>query len=121
MRELNVRKNPQHSISQWVKNNCSAYRKHTVFLHVAETCDIGGQHWDGGSRDTYSTVDKTGKHGSVPCYKWAESASEFDLDDAMVVVNGGTFCGKPSTLSLTFHPNHPLASDILAIEDKRGW
>lgn len=103
------------------------YRKHKVIVVLSDTVTLSGLNWDGGSRTSYTALTLAGGrvtgntdryHMMAPWNNPAEGA-RMPLPSGYVVLAGGTFCGKPSTMTVyinpydTRHPSLALAHELL--------
>lgn len=107
-----------------------SYRKHKVFLSVFSTRgERINSYWDGGTRDEYAIVELTSmrqaampsvghpyyeiKGRGIPSgedqYVSVDHVGNVTLKAipvGFVLVSAGTFCGKPATAHLHFHPDN---------------
>jgi hypothetical protein len=87
------------------------YKRRIVTVRAAESVTLHGLNWSGGSRSEYvgCTLDAQATGSSLrysalaPWVNHAEGAS-VPIPPGMVMVEGGTFCGKPSLLRITVNP-----------------
>lgn len=86
------------------------YRKHKCFLYIAESIELQGTYWDGGSRSSYSAVNlKTFQSGNAQQYAPPQFGGPVDtprceIPENVAIVSTGTFCGKTATASITLNP-----------------
>lgn len=88
----------------WVKRFGGDYakrRKTNVLFSIRSKIETYGTYWDGGSKNEYYTITKTGVIAAVPCVGPAPFDNRpnpvIELTDDLAVVMIGFFCGKPST------------------------
>ena len=87
------------------------YRKRDVYVTQSETTTISDVNWSGGTRSEYRACTIDGKaletavnmSGPAPWENPFEGL-KINIPPGMVVVQGGHFCGKPSTLFITMNP-----------------
>ena len=103
------------------------YRKHKVIVILSDSVTLHNLNWDGGSRREYTalTLDGLRVTGNTDKYAmmhpWNNPAEGvcMPLMPGFVVLSGGTFCGKPATMTIyinpydTRHPNLAAAHDLL--------
>lgn len=74
---------------------------------------LGGMYWDGGSRTDYFVVTMRDgaplratqlQHTAPPQFGGPQTEPTFLISPGQVLVAAGTFCGKPATPVLHFHP-----------------
>lgn len=86
-----------------------AYRKRTVVVTLAKSLQLQGTWWDGGSRDVYTVYNlTTGAKKSTPVhvpFSGTPTAPVWEIERGTVVVQTGTFCGKPATMCIWIHPD----------------
>lgn len=88
------------------------YRKHKAMLMVGTSITLSGTAWDGGSRSQYYAVDlATGRCSGSPRYDppqfgGPKVAPTCAIPEGVVIVELGTFLGKPATAFVTLHPNN---------------
>jgi hypothetical protein len=89
-----------------------SYKKHDAYLTVAESVSLSGTYWDGGSRSEYVAVDLASKrsqgapHYNPPQFGGPRTSPVVPLPIGVVIVQGGTFCGKQATAILSVHPEN---------------
>jgi len=89
------------------------YRKRTVLIKPTTTVRLSGLNWDGGSRTEYRacTIDgrpanRTANMSGPPPWANPFEGKSIEIPEGFIVVSGGHFCGKVSTLTLHVHPNN---------------
>jgi hypothetical protein len=92
-------------LKQWLRRVAPSYRKHNVSVVRTNSTTIRQPYWDGGSRDSFAGADRQGGSVKLSCphvpYPGIPGEAEIDLTtDNLAVIHGGTFCGKPATLSI---------------------
>lgn len=86
------------------------YRKTKAFIYTRESVTLHGTYWDGGSRSTYTAVElATGRNKGAPQYAPPQfggprQAPEVQIPPDVVIVETGTFCGKPATATVYVNP-----------------
>jgi len=84
-------------------------RKRKACVTVSETCVINGTYWDGGSRTEWTAVrlsdgmSQGAPHFNPPQFGGPLTAPIVAVPPGIVIVQHGTFCGKPATPC--FHVN----------------
>lgn len=73
----------------------------SVDVHLCESVEIGSIQWNGGTRAEYTLVElATGKRKPIiDSRPWPQSMwpiGKTELPAGFVIVEGGTFCGKPA-------------------------
>jgi len=103
-----------------VKNIINAtfpdYRKRKVFIVPRKTVTFNGVNWSGGSRSEYRACSIDGQKqgklvnmGQAAPWENPFEGMKVDLPLNTVIVEGGYFCGKKSTLCIYVNPeNMPL-------------
>ncbi len=105
-----------------------SYRKKTIWA-----CEFSGpmnvnSYWDGGSRDEYKLVHLATLRvipfpSTHPVYDRTSSGARCgemvvnDLPEGTALVSGGTFCGKPATVTIHLRPENMVR--LLPAPDKR--
>lgn len=99
------------SIAAIVRTTFPEYRRKKVYIRASENVTLHDLNWSGGTRAEYRACTVNGEWaGSTSryhaCPPWANPAegSVIPIPPGMIVVQGGTFCGKDSTLSLHVNP-----------------
>ncbi len=94
-----------------VKKLFPSYRKKNVFLTAATGVNLTDLNWSGGSRSEYTVVDLdtgvmsgVGDHMAAP-WDNADENRRVNITPRQIIVKTGMFCGKPSTMSITVHPD----------------
>lgn len=93
-------------LAEFVKRARPTYRKRSVSYIETNAVTLSGGYWDEGSRDDYSHHTLTGSSASTLRYPTAPpqfggaDAPRFEIPAGTIVVNGGTFCGRESGLTL---------------------
>jgi hypothetical protein len=75
------------------------------FVVTDKPVSLHGGYWDGGSREEYHAVGKSGSvlplsYPTAPPQFGGGEAPSVALNDAFAIVRGGVFCGKVSHLSV---------------------
>lgn len=86
------------------------YRKHKAILSLCTGVEIYGTQWDGGSRHEYTLFDAAG----TPCNRLYQSGTWMKPEQTErhlnatypMVIEAGTFCGKPGTAYIYIHPRY---------------
>ncbi len=98
-------------------------RKREVAIEVVPEGGVRtfGTWWDGGSRATYDLVCiRTGGHAACQCptspFGPVSSVTLYPAP-GHVIVEGGTFCGKPATPRLYVRPEERLAFLSIPVPD----
>lgn len=99
-----------HATKETIAHKLKLTRKHKVIVHEATSweihgCDLG---WSGGSRSAFFWVNaETGETAHVDTSglsTWMGGkgvlSKTMDIEPGWILVETGTFCGKPATLSL---------------------
>jgi hypothetical protein len=87
-----------------------SYRKRNAVVHIAETCELHGTYWDGGSRNSYTAVDLTtfrnrgAPQYDPPQFGGPRATPVVDIPPGVVIVCTGIFCGKKKAASVYVHP-----------------
>ena len=94
----------------FVKRLFPGYRKRKVVVKNGSAVTLSNLNWDGGSRSEYFLVDLVrntvipiGNNTAAPWNNPDEGRS-VTVEPGTAVVKTGTFCGKPSTMVITFNP-----------------
>ena len=87
-----------------------SYKKHKAFFDSAESIELQGTYWDGGSRSTYTAVRMTDGFSlgapqyDPPQFGGPRQAPMVTIPVGVAIVETGTFCGKPATAAVTINP-----------------
>ena len=88
-----------------------AYRKQKVYIKASESVTLHDLNWGGGTRNEYRAATIHGvEAGNLSRWNavapWNNSAEGMSVPVpvGMVIVQGGCFCGKDSTLSIHVNP-----------------
>lgn len=84
----------------------SRKRKVTIVTDTAGIPEALYSYWDGGSRDEYRAWNAQGQPISLPISgapQFTQQQPKWVPQVGDVLVNYGTFCGKPSTPRITFY------------------
>ena len=101
---VNIKDHPK--LAQFVRRAYPSYRKHKVILCVTSGLTLSGGSWDGGSRSSYSGATINGEPFAL---RYNTTPSHFNggkpdtiaiIEPDTLVLQSGTFCGKPATLTL---------------------
>lgn len=88
------------------------YRRKTVSIKASESVELHDLNWSGGTRNEYraALLDGSASGGSTlpyshlhPDQNHAEGKS-VPVPQGAVLVRGGSFCGKPSMLTIYVNP-----------------
>lgn len=98
-------------VKEIVKGSFPTYNKRKVFVRATTAVTITDLNWSGGTRSEYVATDLEGKRlGSLEKFNhiapWENPAEGVELPvlEGTVVVRGGWFCGKESTLVIHVNP-----------------
>jgi hypothetical protein len=89
-------------------------KRRVILARPTEKVSISGSYWDEGSRSDYFLVDLntnlvTPIPGvSPPQFGGPKSDPEVHLLVHQAVVCAGTFCGRPATPTIYFHPAYEM-------------
>jgi hypothetical protein len=89
-------------------------KRKAILASPTEKVTISGSYWDGGSRSEYFLVDlhtmrATPIPGVAPVqFGGPREDPVVNLAPHQAVVCAGTFCGKPATPTVYFHPQADL-------------
>ena len=75
---------------------------------VENAVEIIGTQWSGGSRSNYFMMGFTGGIRPTSGNRQTDDPRETPIaptGNGIAIVEGGTFCGKPSTLRVSVHPD----------------
>ena len=109
---VNIKSNP--ALAAFLRRAFPGYRKHKAIIRATNHLTLSGTHWDGGSRSTYSAVNAQGT--SLPLtYSTAPTQfggveKEIILTPNILILEAGTFCGKPATVTI-----HALPETLAAL------
>lgn len=99
------------TIAAIVRATFPDYRRKAVTIQADSSVTLHDLNWSGGTRNDYRACTVEGEFaGSTArysqCAPWRNPAegAEMPIPVGMIVVRGGTFCGKPSMLSLHINP-----------------
>ena len=99
---ITIKQHP--ALANFLRRAFPGYRKHKAIIRPCESVTLSGGYWDGGSRSTYFGVTIDGRE--VPL-RYNTSPGMFNgnapdrvalLEPGLVVLEAGTFCGKPATV-----------------------
>lgn len=100
---------PGTDLANIVKLVGSKKRK-AILARPTEQVALSGTYWDGGSRSDYFLVDlrtmqaRPLQHVSPVQFGGPRQDPVVNLEPHHAVVEAGTFCGKPATPTVYFHP-----------------
>ncbi len=97
--------NTYYKTTEAVKN-ITRSRKHQFSFGTSEQPQNTDSYWSGGSRSEYSVYNMdTNKFGFPPAgkYPWT-TENRYTLQPGDVLIETGTFCGKPATPRFTCLP-----------------
>lgn len=89
-------------------------KRKAILARPTEKVTISGSYWDGGSRSDYFLVDLRTMHvtpiaGVAPMqFGGPKEDPVVNLEAHQAVVCAGTFCGKPATPTVYFHPAYEM-------------
>lgn len=90
-------------------------KKHKAFIATPRPeVTLRGTYWDGGSRSEYYKVHLASKHlqklpsVSPPQFGGPREEPVHKLEPGYAVIEAGTFCGKPATPTIHFHPDDKM-------------
>lgn len=93
------------SLPTQVKRACRT-KKRSVALTFSNSVTLSGGYWSGGSRTEYWLIDlatgqvKAVQYPTDPAEYGGGDAPEVEVPAGHAIAEGGTFCGKPSTVCL---------------------
>lgn len=105
---VNIKDHP--ALSAFLRRAFPSYRKHKAIIRPSQSVTLSGGYWDGGSRSSYFGATLAGTE--VPL-RYNTAPAQFNggapdrsvlLDSDLVVLEAGTFCGKPATVTLFATP-----------------
>ena len=85
-------------------------KRKAMVARPTTTVALSGTYWDGGSRSDYFLVDlntmqvKALSHHAPIQFGGPKEDPVVNLEPHQAVVCAGTFCGKPATPTVYFHP-----------------
>jgi hypothetical protein len=93
------------ALADFLRRAFPSYRKHKAIIHVTAGIELSGGSWSGGSRSTYTGVTLHGTHVPLryptsPVEFGGSSSPEVVLTPEFVILEAGTFAGKPSTVTI---------------------
>ncbi len=104
---------PNTILTRVVRAAGSKKRK-AILSPAATTVTLSGMYWDEGSRSEYMVVNldtmAVARLPAVapPQFGGPQVDHVYSLAVNQAVVIGGTFCGKPATPVVTFHPDYKM-------------
>lgn len=112
---------PYIEIKSWQKDKTIApivratypdYKKRRVYIQAASSVMLYSLNWSGGSRNEYRACTLDGqpvgtaeRFNHVAPWENPAEGKQVPLPQGVVIVRGGYFCGKESTLTLYVHPD----------------
>ena|SRR3990167_3835250 len=87
-----------------------SYKKRLAFFTVAETVELNGTYWDGGSRSTYTAVRLADGFAlgapqyDPPQFGGPRQAPTVAIPTGVAIVETGIFRGKTATAQVTISP-----------------
>ena len=96
----------QHpALAQFLSRAFPAYRKHKAIIRSTCGVELSGGSWSGGSRSTFTGVTLQGTHvplnySTTPVEFGGKPSPEIVLTPDFVILESGTFCGKPATVTV---------------------
>ena len=102
---------PTKDVRAIVEATFPEYRKHNVIICPTTSVTMHDLNWSGGTKSTYRACTIDGKpvrskvDTGIPA-PWNNpyEGLTVDLPENVVIVKGGYFCGKTSTLCINVHP-----------------
>jgi hypothetical protein len=93
------------ALATFLRRAFPSYRKHKAIIHVTAGIELSGASWSGGSRSTYTGVTLHGTHvplnySTTPVEFGGKASPEVVLTPDFVILQAGTFAGKPSTVTI---------------------
>jgi hypothetical protein len=94
------------ALAAFVKRAAPSYRKRKVSLNVTSAVSLDNGYWDGGSRSKWSQHDAQGnrlvplRYPTAPAPFSNAAVPTVSLVNGLLIVEDGTFCGKPATLRI---------------------
>jgi hypothetical protein len=109
---VNIKSNP--ALANFLRRAFPAYRKHKAIIVPTKAMTLSGGAWDGGSRSTYFGSTLTGvevplSYSTTPA-QFGGVDKHLTLTPDLVVLQAGTFCGKPATVTI-----HALPETLAAL------
>jgi hypothetical protein len=92
------------AIKSALKRAIPRYKKHSAIVCTADSLEISGTYWDGGSISSYLLCDLNGNNvesipgSSAPPQFGGSLPETFQIPENKMVLKLGTFCGKPATV-----------------------
>jgi hypothetical protein len=92
------------TIKSALKRAIPRYKKHSAIVCTANSLEISGTYWDGGSISSYLLCDLDGSNvesipgSSAPPQFGGSLPETFQIPENKMVLKLGTFCGKPATV-----------------------
>ena len=105
----------QHpALASFLRKAFPSYRKHKAIIRATTGLELSGS-WSGGSRSTYTGVTLHGTHvpldySTTPVEFGGKPATEVVLTPDFVILQSGTFCGNPATVTV-----HALPETLAAL------
>jgi hypothetical protein len=87
-----------------------SYRKHQAIVNAVEKLSLGGSHWSGGSRSTYTAVNlvtmqsKGAPQYDPPQFGGPKTDPIVSIPEGAAIVATGVFCGKTATATVYLNP-----------------
>jgi hypothetical protein len=103
------------ALANFMRRAFPSYRKHKAIIRATAGLTLSGAYWSGGSRSTYTGVTLHGTHvplnySTTPVEFGGNPATEVLLTPDFVILESGTFNGKPSTVMI-----HALPETLAAL------
>ena len=102
---------PSKQVKHLINATFPEYRKRTVFISASDKTTIRDVNWSGGTKSVYKACSLDGRPlkttvnmGGPASWENPFEGLEINIPPGMVIVQGGHFCGKPSTLFITINP-----------------
>jgi hypothetical protein len=99
---VTIKQNP--FLALFLRHAFPSYRKHKAIICAGSSVRLSGAYWDGGTRSTYFATTLAGtevdiSYSTAPA-QFGGTEKEIILTPGVVVLQAGTFCGKPATVTL---------------------
>jgi hypothetical protein len=102
---------PAKTVKHIINATFPDYRKRSVYIKERDSIALYGLNWEGGSKSEYRACTINGKplQNAVDMSFHAPWNNPYEgatipIPEGYVVVEGGYFCGKKATLSITVNP-----------------
>jgi hypothetical protein len=100
-------------VAQIISATFPGYRRKKVWINATDEVSIHNLNWDGGSRNEYVACTLEGRrlgdlnayHALAPWDRRQIHGERVPIAPGCCIVQGGTFCGKPSMLTIYVRPD----------------